>query len=166
MPTQLYLYIKLSASPRGNVGARWEQLDLETAIWIEPAATTKRRRLHRAQISASATTALLRTIRLRVPEDCVWVFPGDAEGKPLKDIKRFWKDVRAKDDLGVVRIHDLLHTFASLLVSDGMTLPMIGKLLIHTQVQTTQRYALLLDDPLRAGLEQVGDVLNPGLLVA
>jgi len=41
-----------------------------------------------------------------------------------------------------------------------MTLPMIGKLLGHTQVQTTQRYAHLLDDPLRAGLEQMGDMLR------
>lgn len=44
--------------------------------------------------------------------------------------------------------------------SDGMTLPMIDKLLGHTQVQTTQRYAHLLDDPLRAGIEQVGDMLR------
>jgi hypothetical protein len=41
-----------------------------------------------------------------------------------------------------------------------MTLPMIGKLLGRTQVQTTQRYVHLLDDPLRAGLEQVGDMLR------
>ncbi|WP_246763246.1 tyrosine-type recombinase/integrase [Rhizobium sp. 007] len=105
-------------------------------------------------------SALLRPIRLRVPEDCEWVFPRHAEGKPLQDIKRFWKDVRAKAELPAVRIHDLRHTFASLLVSGGMTLPMIGKLLGHTQVQTTQRYAHLLDDPLRAGLEQVGDTLR------
>lgn len=110
-------------------------------------------------ISASAA-ALLRTIRLRVPEDCEWVFPGDAEGKPLQDIKRFWEDVRAKAELPAVRIYDLRHTFASLLVSGGMTLPMIGKLLGHTQVQTTQRYAHLLDDPLRAGLEQVDSLIN------
>ena len=64
--------------------------------------------------------------------------------------------MRTKAELRGVRIHDLRHTFASLLVSGGMTLPMIGKLLGHTQVQTTQRYAHLLDDPLRAGLEQVG----------
>jgi site-specific recombinase XerD len=88
------------------------------------------------------------------------VFPGDAESKPLQDIKRFWEDVRAKAELPAVRIHDLRHAFASLLVSGGMTLPMIGKLLGHTQVQTTQRYARLLDDPLRAGLEQVGDMLR------
>ncbi len=102
----------------------------------------------------------VRTIRLRVPEDCEWVFPGDAEGKPLQDIKRFWEDVRAKAELPAVRIHDLRHTFSSLPVSGGMTLPTIGKLLGHTQVQTTQRYAHLLDGPLRAGLEQVGEMLR------
>lgn len=93
---------------------------------------------------------------------------GEAEGKPLQDIKRFWEDVRAKAELPTVRIHDLRHTFASLLVSGGMTLPMIGKLLGHTQVQTTQRYAHLLDDPLRVGLEQVGEIMRqrPALVVA
>jgi integrase len=152
--------ILLTGARRGEVpGARWDQFDPDAADWIKLAATTKQRRLHRAPISASAA-ALLRTIWLRVPEDCDWVFPGDAEGKPLQDIKRFWEDVRVKADLPAVRIHDLRHTFASLLVSGGMTLPMIGKLLGHTQVQTTQRYAHLLDDPLRAGLEQVGAALK------
>jgi integrase len=122
---------------------------------------------------------LLRTIRLRVPEDCAWVFPGDAEGKPLRSRtpksgnrflarvmrqgqsnKRFWENVRTKADLPAVRIHDLRHAFASLLVSGGMTLPMIGNPLGHTQVQTTQRYTHLLDDPLRTGLEQLGDMLR------
>jgi integrase len=152
--------ILLTGARRGEVlNARWEQFDLETAIWIKPAATTKQRRLHRAPISASAA-ALLRTIRLRVPENCEWVFPGDAKGKPLQDFGRFWDDVRAKSELPGVRIHDLRHTFASLLVSGGMSLPMIGKLLGHTQVQTTQRYAHLFDDPLRAGLDHVGDILR------
>ncbi len=78
----------------------------------------------------------------------------------FKDIKRFWEDVREKAELPAVRIHDLRHTFASLVVSGGVTLPMIGKLLGHMQVQTTQRYAHLLDDPLRAGLELVSDMLR------
>jgi integrase len=50
-----------------------------------------------------------------------------------------------------------------MLVSGGMSLPMIGKLLGHTQVQTTQRYAHLFDDPLRVGLNQVGEMLRPKL---
>ena len=57
--------ILLTGARRGEVlNARWDQFDLDAAVWIKPAATTKHRRLHRTPISASAA-ALLRTIRLR-----------------------------------------------------------------------------------------------------
>lgn len=64
-----------------------------------------------------------------VPEDCEWVFPGDAEGKPLQDVTRFWEDVRAKADLPAVSVHDPRHTLTSQMTSGSMSLPMIGKLL-------------------------------------
>jgi integrase len=153
----------LTGARRGEVmNARWNQFDLENGIWTKPAATTKQRRLHRVPLSQAAVE-LLRTIRSGVPSDCPWVFPGDIEGRPLTDIQNFWERLRAKADLGDTRIHDLRHTFASLLVSGGMTLPMVGRLLGHTQAQTTLRYAHLYDDPLRAGLDQVGEVLRPKL---
>ena len=41
-----------------------------------------------------------------------------------------------------VRTHDLRHTFASTAVASGQGLPMIGKRLGHTQVQTTARLSL------------------------
>jgi site-specific recombinase XerD len=62
-----------------------------------------------------------------------------------------------------VRVHDLRHTFASLLISGGATLPVVGKLLGHTQAKTTQRYAHLFDDPVRQGVDAVGDLLRPKL---
>jgi integrase len=155
--------LMLTGARRGEVlKARWEQFELDRALWTKPAATTKQRRLHRTPISG-ATVALLRMIRADVPDDCPWVFPGDAPGRPIVEIKRFWQDVRAKAGLEDVRIHDLRHTFASLLVSGGMSLPMIGRLLGHTQVQTTHRYAHLFDDPLRVGLNEVGELLRPKL---
>ena len=57
------------------------------------------------------------------------------------------------------RIHDLRHTYASFLASHGLSLPIIGALLGHTQPQTTARYAHLLDDPLRAATERVGAIV-------
>lgn len=58
-----------------------------------------------------------------------------------------------------VRIHDLRHTFAAVLASSGLSLPIIGKLLGHTQAATTHRYAHLQDDPLRAATERAGAVI-------
>ncbi|MDQ3245705.1 MAG: site-specific integrase, partial [Pseudomonadota bacterium] len=70
-----------------------------------------------------------------------WVITGTLQGKPLSDLQPFWQRVRARAGVKDVRIHDLRHTFASTAVASGQSLPMIGKLLGHTQVQTTQRYA-------------------------
>lgn len=110
-----------------------------------------------------------------------YVFPGST-GKPLTEIKRTWASVCRKAGLGAevptldargkalldrkgnpkttfqpnVRIHDIRHSFASILVSAGASLPLIGQMLGHTQVQTTQRYAHLFDDPLRQAAETVG----------
>jgi integrase len=58
------------------------------------------------------------------------------------------------------RIHDLRHTYASILASSGLSLPIIGQLLGHTQSQTTARYAHLADDPLRAATERAGAVIS------
>lgn len=155
--------LMLTGARRGEVlNAQWEQFDLEHAVWTKPAATTKQRRLHRTPISGAAV-ALLRSIRSTVPNDCPWVFPGYAKGKPVHEVKRFWHKIRTQAGVPDVRIHDLRHTFASLLVSGGMSLPMIGRLLGHTQVQTTHRYAHLFDDPLRVGLQQVDQMLRPKL---
>jgi site-specific recombinase XerD len=65
-----------------------------------------------------------------------------------------------------VRIHDLRHTYASVLASQGLSLPIIGALLGHTQPQTTARYAHLLDDPLRAATERVGALVTANKVTA
>ena len=79
----------------------------------------------------------------------------------MADLSRFWELMRKKADIPDVRIHDLRHTFASPLVSGGASLEMIGRLLGHSQFGTAQRYADLIDSPLRAGLNAVGEMLKP-----
>jgi integrase len=117
-----------------------------------------------------------------------YLFPGDTADKPLGDIKKTWaavgkaaglgKMVDAKDAAGKplrdkagnpvkvwqgdARMHDLRHTYASILASHGLSLPIIGQLLGHTQAQTTARYAHLMDDPLRAATERVGAAVTGG----
>ena len=141
--------------------ARFEHFDLERGTWAKPAANTKQRRIHRVPISAE-TCALIRTRQDAVPAGCGWLFPGDLADKdqPVQEVRRFWAAIQKTAGLPGVRIHDLRHTFASLLVSGGASLEMIGKLLGHSQARTTQRYAHLMDSPLRAGVDAVAGMMR------
>ena len=139
--------------------ARFEQFNLELQSWSKPATTTKQRKTHRLPVSADVI-AVVRHRQLIVPNGCPWLFPGNVAGKPVQEVSRFWDSIRAKADLPGFRIHDLRHTFASLLVSGGSSLEMIGKLLGHSQAKTTQRYAHLIDSPLRAGVNAVADAFR------
>ncbi len=121
--------------------ARFDQFNLDYAIWSKPASTTKQRKIHRVPVSQEVV-AIVRQRQLVVPRGNPWLFPGDAIGKPVREIRCFWARVQKEAELADVRIHDLRHTFASLLVSGGASLEMIGKLLGHSQMQTTQRYAI------------------------
>ena len=70
-----------------------------------------------------------------------YVVPGDDPEKPRADLKRPWEAVSKRAGLDRVRLHDLRHTYASFGVGGGLGLPVIGKLLGHAQVSTTERYA-------------------------
>ena len=78
-----------------------------------------------------------------------WVITGTLPGAHLTDLQPPWQRIRKRAGIEDVRIHDLRHTFASVAVANGQGLPMIGKLLGHSQVQTTARYAHLAADPVK-----------------
>ena len=140
--------------------ARFEQFNLEHMSWSKPPTMTKQRRAHRVPIS-DETAAIVRQRLLLVPKGSPWLFPGDTPGQPVQEVRRFWAQVQKQCGLQDVRIHDLRHTFASLLVNGGASLEMIGKLLGHSQMQTTLRYAHLMDSPLRAGVDAVASAFRP-----
>src|SRR5438309_2118191 len=80
----------------------------------------------------------------------------DDPEKPRADLKRPWEAVAKRAGLDGVRLHDLRHTYASFGAGGGLGLPIIGKLLGHTQASTTARYAHLDNDPLRRATEAIG----------
>ena len=92
--------------------------------------------------------------------DSPYAFPGEGRGKRKGqhrvNLTDAWGWVRKRAKIPDVRIHDLRHSYASVAVSGGQTLPMVGALLGHTQAATTQRYAHLMDDPLRAASDATG----------
>jgi len=85
----------------------------------------------------------------------VYVIAGDDPEKPRADLKRPWQAVAKRARLDGVRIHDLRHTYASVGAGGGFGLPIIGKLLGHSQAATTARYAHLDNDPLRRASESI-----------
>jgi integrase len=84
-----------------------------------------------------------------------YVVPGDDREQPRHDLKRPWDAVTQRAGLIGVRLHDLRHTYASFGAGGGLGLPVIGRLLGHSQASTTARYAHLDNDPLRRASEAI-----------
>ena len=84
-----------------------------------------------------------------------WVIPGRKPGTHLRQLDDAWKIIRARAGLEGVRIHDLRHSYASRALALGESLPMIGRLLGHKQIETTARYAHLARDSAQEAAERV-----------
>ncbi len=95
--------------------------------------------------------------------DNPYVICGKLEGGYITDFQKPWRRIRKRADLNDVRIHDLRHSFASFAVGNQESLPMIGKLLGHTQVQTTARYAHLADAPMHEAADRVSNSIAKAL---
>lgn len=124
--------------------AKWTDFDLSRGVWTKPSHHTKQKRVEHVPLNEQAKTLLE-----SLPRDGEYLFPGRAKDTHLSDLKGPWAKISKSAKLTGVRIHDLRHSFASHLVSSGVSLPIVGKLLGHTQPQTTARYAHLADNPLR-----------------
>lgn len=156
----------LTGCRRGEaLSATWGDLDLDAGVWTKPGATTKQKTVHRAPLGEAAVL-LLNGMLAAAPraEDGTpasrYVFPGKTGEAHLSEIKDEWEAIRKAAGITDVRLHDLRHTYASILASAGASLPMIGALLGHTQPSTTARYTHLFDDPLRKMADTAGHVIN------
>ena len=148
----------LTGARRGELlAAKWADFDLDAGIWTKPGSTTKQRTLHRVPLSAAACR-LLAEMRAR-DDDVEWLFPARRMPHRL-DIDDAWNALRKTANIPDVRLHDLRHTYASVLASAGLSLPIIGSLLGHSTAATTHRYAHLFDDPLRAATERASAIIT------
>jgi len=139
--------------------ATWGQFDLEEGVWTKPSSHTKQKRTHRVTLSGPALDLLI-SMKPEGAKPADPLFPA-ARGKAsaLVDLKRAWSRIRAAAGVPDLRLHDLRHTFATLLIGAGFTLPVIGAALGHTKTQTTQRYAHVMDEALRAATDAAGRLM-------
>jgi integrase len=127
---------------------QWAHVDLERGLIFLPDSKSGRKTV----ILNAPAMAVLGELERVGP----YVVPGDDPQKPRADLKRPWEAVAKRAGLVGVRLHDLRHTYASFGAGGGFGLPIIGKLLGHTQASTTQRYAHLDADPLRRASDAIG----------
>ena len=80
----------------------------------------------------------------------------------MRDIDGAWQTARARAGLDDLRIHDIRHSYASRALALGESLPMIGKLLGHRQIETTARYAHLTRGSVRASAARIADSIAAG----
>ncbi len=148
----------LTGCRRGEIlTLRWQDVDLE------------RRCLHLPDSKTGQKTVYLNTAAIQVLEAIEpvdgnpYVLPGSKPGAPQAKFQSTWERIRSQAGLDDLRLHDLRHTFASIGVNAGLSLPVVGKLLGHTQVTTTERYSHLADDPVRQANEVIGATLQAAM---
>ncbi len=125
----------------------------EDGIYL-PDSKTGAKKVYIGQAVHDTLTKIKRT------PDNPYVIPGTIEGQHLKDLQRPWRRIREKAELEDLRIHDLRHSFASFGLANGLSLAEIGKLLGHSQVQTTARYAHLAESIAGEAAETVSRALT------
>lgn len=154
-----YLLI-LTGARLGEIrDCKWEYVLLDQGIIRLPDSKTGPKIIHLGQTAIELLRALPRK------EGNPYVICSHSRpDQPIYDLQTTWQKIRKWAKIEDVRIHDLRHTFASNAVTMGMSLPMIGRLLGHTQTQTTARYAHLAINPV---LEAATKVTNEiGVLLA
>ena len=167
MANAIRLLLLTGARKQEIATLQWAWVDLDRACLRLPDSKTG------AKVVPLAAAAL--EILASLPRTSPYVLPSSRSRGPIVGLQRIWDAVRKRatelarqraveageladraPDLSKVRIHDLRHSFASFAVSDGASLLMVGKVLGHRQASTTEIYAHLADDPLKAVADRTG----------
>lgn len=126
------------ARKREVLDATWDQFDLATRRWRIPISKSgKARHVPMSEMLVAVVAALPRI------DGCPYLVPDPRTLRPFKNIHYDWARVRAHAGLADVRMHDLRHSFASFLVNSGRSIYEVQKILGHSQLRTTERYAHL-----------------------
>lgn len=120
---------------------QWKFIDVERKIAALPDSKTGAKLLPLNQPALDVLASLTRI------QDNPYVLPGHLHGSHLVNIQKPWRAIRAAAGLHDVRLHDLRHSFASVAINQGSSLSILGKVLGHSQPQTTARYAHIANQP-------------------
>ncbi len=137
----LMFLLSTGARKASAKNAKWEEIDFANRMWRIPATNSKSKKVVMVPLNDSAIWVLE---QLHTAGSKGFIFVHERTGKPYTAIEKTWYEVRRLAGLGEeVRIHDLRHTYASLLVTSGRSLYEVQKILAHSDPKITMRYAHL-----------------------
>ena len=139
------------------LSAQWSHLIVDKKVWTVPSKSSKSKRPRQVALTESALTLLQQIDR---KETDVYVFTNRKTNKPYVQIFKPWNRLRNKAGLPNLRLHDLRHSFASILVNNGASLYQVSQLLGHADTRVTQRYAHLNSDTLLLAANTVSNALS------
>lgn len=144
------MLILTGARKREVLDAKWCDIDIVQRQWRIPITKTGKPRF---VPTSEAVVNLLVSITRR--DGNPYIFPNPKTGKPYVSVYNSWNTARTEAQLSDVRMHDLRHSFASFMVNAGRSIYEVQKILGHTQIKTTQRYAHLSQETLRDAANSV-----------
>lgn len=147
----LRLLIFTGARLREILDLRWEHVDFDRGLLFLPDSKTGKKTI----VLGAAALSVLE----QLPKVGSFVIAGADNERPRSDLQRPWALVSNRAQLSGLRLHDLRHSFASVGAGSGFSLPVIGKLLGHSNVKTTERYAHLAADPLRRASDAISGAI-------
>ena len=151
------LLLLLTGARRNEIThARWEHVDLQSSTLFVPLSKSGKPRYVFLNTDA---VEVLRSVP-QLPGN-PHVFPSPVTGRPCASLHFPWHRIRTKAGLSDVRLHDLRHTFASVLINEGKRLYRVQRLLGHANAKATQRYAHLGPEALADAAEAMGNVVSP-----
>ncbi len=136
---------------------RWEWVDFERGCLRLPDSKTG------AKVVPLGAPALELLASLPRVENNPHVLPGEKAGGHFVGLQKAWQHLRDRAGLSDVRVHDLRHSFASVAVAGGDSLYLVGKVLGHRQARTTEAYAHLQDDPVRAVADRTASAISAAM---
>jgi integrase len=138
--------------------AEWSWVDMRRGLLSLPDSKTGAKPVY---LGAAATT-LLKQQKANAGGSA-YIFPSPDGEKSFVNLRKSWLRICQRAKLDSVRLHDLRHTAATIAVGKGATLAVIGRLLGHSQAQTTLRYAHVDIDPALNAANDIGRVVNSAL---
>jgi len=158
VPDLIEFLILTGARKSEASNAKWSYMDIENAIWTVPLAKSG----HSRQIILSQAAIKILEKRKGLFKDNPYVFVDSKTGLPINYFHREWDRIRKNAGIPDVRIHDLRHNFASVLVNSGRSLYEVQILLGHANIKTTQRYAHLEKSTLKDAVNLISSRIYAG----